>query len=312
MTSAAPRAETALPTRAQDTHRGTSPPSDVGSGDELHSLIASYNDVTERLKRSHEMLVREVVRLRRQLEAKDRELARRERLAALGEMAAGVAHEIRNPLAAIALYASVLERDLDGQTSALKVLSRIREGVCRVEHIVSDTLAFSRGSEPRIERVSLEHVVRRAVLQCSHAPEAAHSCGGDGPVRGAVVEIDSSVRGTPLECDAGQIEQALANVIANAMEASGSGGHVRVWCPPTDRHHVELRVDDDGPGVREEHAGRVFDPFFTTKEQGTGLGLTIVHRIVESHGGRAWLANRVEGGASFHLVLPAGGRRGTC
>lgn len=264
--------------------------------DELTTVLKKYNDVTERLKHSHELLADEVGRLRGELAEKNRELARRERLAALGEMAAGVAHEIRNPLGGIGLYASLLERDLDGMPTPQRTARRIGEEVRHVESIVVDILAFASGADPNTQHVRLAEVLDSALTQvASRARELG-------------VEIDVDLRLTQVElfCDAGQIERALLNILRNALDAAGRSG--RVWVrageDSMDEGLVAIVVEDNGPGISADRLHKVFNPFFTTKASGTGLGLAIVHRIAESHGGSVIAGNRKGGGAAFVLLLP--------
>ncbi len=263
---------------------------------DLASIVRAYSDVTERLKQSHELLRREVCRLHDELHEKNKELARRERLAALGEMAAGVAHEIRNPLGGIGLYANLLEKDLSDRPEQAEVVRKIRVGVRNLESIVGDILAFAGGQEPCRHPASLGPILDDALTQVS-------------PMAGArriTIEIDPSLQNQLIEVDARQIERALLNLLFNALDAVGQGGHVWVNAalPHSDDEFVHLSIEDDGAGLPNELLHRVFNPFFTTKENGTGLGLAIVHRIVESHGGRITAGNRPDGGAKFVLSLP--------
>ena len=263
---------------------------------DLVAVLRAYNDVTERLKKSHEALAREVCRLRDELADKNRELRRRERLAALGEMAAGVAHEIRNPLGGIGLYASLLERDLDDRPEQRRIAQRIGAGVQSLESIVRDTLSFAGDAEPRIGLHKLGCLLD-AVLERV------------GPVlRGRSVEITvgKGLDELALRCDGGQVERALLNLVLNATDVAGTKG--RVWIQREDADECDgficLAVEDDGPGIDPAMRERIFHPFFTTKDHGTGLGLAIVHRIAEAHGGRAWATARSGGGASIRLTLP--------
>lgn len=269
----------------------------VVSESELATIIQTYNDVTERLKRSHEVLGREVCRLREELQEKNRELERRERLAALGEMAAGVAHEIRNPLGAIGLYASLLERDLTDRPAQLEIAKRIGVGVRKLESVVGDTLTFAAGAEPNRGVVRLTDVVESVLTQTAPQAQALE----------ATIDVDEQLVPVRLLCDAGQLERLLLNLVFNALDAAGPQG--RVWIragrirPADDL--FPLVVADDGPGIDPTIAPRVFNPFFTTKNNGTGLGLAIVHRIVEAHGGSIVVGHRDGGGAVFTVRLPA-------
>ncbi|MFH1110359.1 MAG: ATP-binding protein [Planctomycetota bacterium] len=263
---------------------------------DLVTILQTYNDVTERLKRSHETLLDEVARLREELHEKNRELQRRERLAALGEMAAGVAHEIRNPLGGIGLYSSLLERDLVDRPAEREIARRISAGVQNLENIVRGVLSFAGDAEPRFADISLATVLESALLQTTPQASALE----------AYIDVDPRLAGVELWCDAGQVERALLNLLFNALDAAGSKG--RVWVRLGDRDEpdglVPVVVEDDGPGIALDCLQRVFNPFFTTKDHGTGLGLAIVHRIAEAHGGCVRAGNRVGGGARFVLSLP--------
>jgi len=263
---------------------------------ELVRVLRLYNDVTDRLKQSHEALAAEVCRLREELNEKNRELLRHERLAALGQMAAGVAHEIRNPLGGIGLYASLLDRDLAHAPQQRRLVRKISDGVENVEGIVRDILAFAGGSAPRMQVVEIGRVIEGAVAA---AAPTLHS-------RAVQIEIDAG-RDTKVNCDPGQIERAVLNLLLNAIDAAGTGGHV--WVDLADargtEYAVSIIVEDDGPGIPSDQLHRIFDPFFTTKETGTGLGLSIVHRIADEHGGRITAGNSDRGGARMVLTLPA-------
>lgn len=266
------------------------------SQEDLATMIASYNDVTDRLKRSHEMLGREVCRLREQLDEKNKELARRERLVALGEMAAGVAHEIRNPLGAIGLYASLLERDLEDRPEQLDIVRRMSVGVRNLESIIGDILSFAGGAEPHPQVVRLGEVLDSALTQT--APQAR--------ALNVAVEVDPALCDVVLTCDPGQVERALLNLVFNALDAVGDGG--RVWIRAgesrVETDLFSILVEDNGGGIDPKLVQRVFNPFFTTKDSGTGLGLAIVHRIAESNGGCISAGNRKGGGAAMSLSLP--------
>lgn len=277
-----------------------------GGRQDLVDMIQRYNDVTDRLKESHELLRREVCRLREELQAKNEELARRERLAALGEMAAGVAHEIRNPLGGIRLYTSLLEKDLHETPAALQVVKKINAGVCTMESIVGDILAFSGDAPPDCGPVHTEDVVQAALI---HADALRHQL--DARIEFNATNAGSSHQGDDsvvVMGDAAQLERAVLNLVLNALDAAGRGGRVWIRCSQqTGRRGVRvgvITVEDDGPGVSPDVARRVFNPFFTTKASGTGLGLAIVHRIAEMHGGTIRIASRRDGGASFSLHVP--------
>jgi len=285
---------------ATATAKATTRPKSIGAGPEdeadLVAILQVYNEVTERLKRSHEALAGEVCRLRDELHEKNLELARRERLSALGEMAAGVAHEIRNPLGGIGLYASVLDRDLVDHPVQQDIARRIGAGVQNVENIVRDILAFAGGAPPKFERVSLGGILDSAISKT--APQAR--------VHRVAIEVDPLLRSAVLAVDARQVERALLNLFFNALDAAGADGRVWIRCGNgrSDVGMLEIVVEDNGPGIDTECLHKIFNPFFTTKDGGTGLGLAIVHGIAESHGGCVRAGSRIGGGASFVLTLP--------
>lgn len=278
---------------------------------ELFTILQTHHDVTERLKRSHETLLAEVARLHEKLHEKERGLQRRERLAALGERAAGMAHEIRNPLGGIGLYASLLERDLIDRPGERDVARRISAGVQKLENMVRNILSFAGDGEPRLTHVLMANVLDSVLSQSAPRVSALD----------VVMRVDGQLAAVELWCDAGQVERALLNLIYNALDAAGNSGNVWVRLGERGLSHdlfaptlkgagasgdlVPIVVEDDGPGIASGCLQRVFDPFFTTKDHGTGLGLAIVHRIAEAHDGCVRAGNRVGGGACFVLSLPA-------
>ncbi|MFQ5489581.1 MAG: sensor histidine kinase [Phycisphaerae bacterium] len=262
---------------------------------EFTAIISSYNEVTERLKQAHDHLTLQVMRLREQLEEKNRELARKQRLASLGEMAAGVAHEIRNPLAGIQLFASMLEDDLSDRPSSQELAVKISHGVRSLDGIVGDILAFAGEVEGRLEPVDLWAVVE----------EVLELAGPQQKARAAVIHVEPARFRVRVQAHAVQLCRALLNLVFNALEAVDEGGQVWLDCQPAAGGGVGLTVADDGPGVPAELRQRVFDPFYTGRDSGTGLGLAIVHRIAESHGGGVRVSDRPGGGALFEMTLQA-------
>lgn len=262
--------------------------------EELGRIILAYSEVTERLQQSHHQLTRTVESLREELGEKNRLLERKNRLEALGEMAAGLAHEIRNPLGGIQLYASMLGKDLADRQDALVVVRKISAGVKRLEALVSQVLQFTRDLRVNLQRADLAAVVEQSVELASKAMhDRAVRCEINGPLT-LLVMID------PL-----LIGQAILNLLLNAAEAIEQGGTVCVqFGPPgsqSDGKQFHLIVSDTGPGIAPDALERVFNPFFTTKETGTGLGLAIVHRIIEAHDGTIVASNGAGGGARFDI-----------
>ena len=290
--------------------------SGVTAGD-LAELMASFSEVTTKLETTHQHLKEEVARLNEELREKDEQLSRSRRLAALGEMAAGIAHEIRNPLGSIGLYAGMLVDDLPEGKAPRATAEKIAGGVRRLDEIVCDVLAFSRELRVRPAPCEVEALFDDALEAC-FGPRDRREGGLPGVARedGGAPEI---------VCDAALVQQALVNLIRNASEATadrGAGGgltlgaRIEPGCGKRRRGAV-LWVRDTGPGIEASVIDRMFNPFFTTRETGTGLGLAIVHRIVDAHGGRVEVFNNADrgGGAGatveLHLPQPAAGRNGS-
>jgi signal transduction histidine kinase len=261
--------------------------------EELGRIIRAYNDVTEKLQQSHAQLQQTVQSLRNELSEKNRQLERRQRLAALGEMAAGMAHEIRNPLGGIQLYASLLARDVNEMPPSLQLVEKISAGAKRLEAVVSQVLHFTREIEAHPAPSDLAELVDETLeLAAARAPSQAVRCVGQGP-RPMAVRIDPLLLG-----------QAALNLVINAVEAVGAEGLVEVsWTAADPPRQFCLRVRDSGPGIAPNLLDRVFNPFFTTKASGTGLGLAIAHRIVEAHEGTISVSNSEEGGAVFEVRI---------
>jgi two-component system, NtrC family, sensor histidine kinase PilS len=234
-----------------------------------------------------------------QLRAMEERVALSERLADLGELAAGLAHELRNPLASMMGSVELLRGALLGTDDRRLLDIVLREGG-RLEHLVTDFLAFARPSPPRREPFDLAALVAEALEAFEHDPAA------DG------VELQRELEPTPAVGDPDQIRQVLWNLLLNAAQAlqvaSAPGtdrGRVRVACRPRVDGGAELVVEDDGPGIAMADQEKLFTPFFTTKPYGTGLGLATVHRIVDAHGGSLTVESAPGKGARFTAWLPA-------
>ncbi|MFG0285465.1 MAG: sensor histidine kinase [Phycisphaerales bacterium JB039] len=265
---------------------------------DLAELIAAFNEVTARLEQSHESLQREVARLQRELQEANTLVERSRRLAALGEMAAGIAHEVRNPLASIALYAEMLRSDLPAASEESELAGRIGDSVRALDAVVGDVLAFAREIRPRLAPVETEALLLRAAGAC------------EGLAGQLQVRLDVRCpRGSAAECvcDGALAQQALVNLVRNGIQAAAERGRTVTLSAhaPAPGDEIALRVDDTGPGVPPEAIERMFNPFFTTRATGSGLGLAIVHRITDAHGGRVVVHNKSGGaGAIVELCLP--------
>lgn len=223
-----------------------------------------------------------------------RELERLERLAAIGRVAAGVAHEIRNPLGGIELYVSSLLSSIKDEKS-LRWLGDIREAVTRMKRILSDLLLFAREESLQLQPLALDEIAREAV---TFARERCKD-------QGAIIELESSDKSLLVSGDSIRLRQVIDNLLANASEAISPGGKILVRCRREGAQAV-LTVLDDGPGIPDDTAGRIFDPFFTTRNTGTGLGLAISLKLVQTMGGTLTIIPSDLGGAGFRLALPLG------
>jgi signal transduction histidine kinase len=237
-----------------------------------------------------------------QLEERER---LRDRLAALGEMAAAIAHEVKNPLAGIEVMAGLLRRRLAGQTEAQATLTDIINEAKMANAIVIEVLDFVRPIRLQVEPVPVARVLHDAV----HGAEAMV------PRRGTALRIDVPDSLPAIEGDAGQLRQLFTNLVSNAFEALDGRGTVTLTAQyvPGDEGlgdtlasmpTVVVDVADDGAGIADDLQDRIFNPFFTTKPRGSGLGLAIVRKIVDAHDGRISVASPPSGGARFRVVLP--------
>jgi signal transduction histidine kinase len=219
------------------------------------------------------------------------QLVQRERLAAIGELAAVVAHEVRNPLGVIFNSVGALKRLGPGVGSLETVVRILEEEAVRLNHIVSDLLDFARPKQPQLQPERLDAVLDDAVRV---AVEGTRQ-----------VELIRDVApGIPLVCmDARLVRQALLNVAINAVQAMPSGGRLLVSATLEGRT-ARVRIRDTGEGIPPEIRPRIFEPFFTTRPRGTGLGLAVVKRIIEGHGGAVEVTTEVGQGTSFDIILP--------
>jgi signal transduction histidine kinase len=220
-------------------------------------------------------------------------MKRIERLSAVGQLSAGLAHEIRNPLASIAGAAGILRRNDNLDAKYLKCIEIITHECQRLDDLLTNFLNFARPRPPRLRNMRLEDSLENVAALASHG------------VRGKTVHC---IKQTPadlpiVECDPEQLEQVLLNLMINAIEASPDGETVTLSAEEEDGK-VAVRVIDNGHGVAPAHVDRLFDPFFTTKEHGTGLGLPVAHQIMTQMGGMLRAERNPDRGMTFSVVLP--------
>jgi len=228
-------------------------------------------------------------------------LQRRDRLAAMGEMVGRIAHEIRNPLGSIELFASMLRRDLQQQEGLRGYADHICSAVQLLDRLLSNLLLYTKPDCSRAAWHGTESLLEDALTLAAGVIAKAHL-----DIR---LHVESSAE--RLWCDASQLKQALLNLILNAVQAMPEGGTLTLSASSSGSEKAEgaglrIAVSDTGCGIPAAHRSRVFDPFFTTRDEGTGLGLAIVHAIVEAHRGRIDVESEPGTGTRFTMILPAG------
>ena len=251
--------------------------------DEIGDLGRNFNQMVEQLRESRQ----EIERLHRT------QMSRAEHLATLGELATGLAHEIRNPLAGIAGVIEIISRDLPASSPARMVVKDVRQEIARINHIVTDLLQTARPHPPKVRKSDLNTTVEHAVML--------------GRQQALAKSIDISLHKDPslpeVEHDSDQIHQVLLNLLLNALQAIDGNGKVAVTIERRGKTAV-IEVADNGRGITPDHLPNIFRPFFTTKGEGTGLGLSLARRIVEDHQGRIDVTSTVGKGTTFAVVLP--------
>ena len=251
--------------------------------DEIGDLGRDFNDMVAQLKSSRE----EIQRLHQT------QMSRAEHFATLGELAAGLAHEIRNPLAGIAGVIEIVSRDLPPHSPARSVIKDAKEEAVQINRILTDLLDTARPKPPQFRisdlRATAEHAVMFARQQAV--------------TKRIMVELDVIGTIPPVEHDPAQINQVLLNLLLNAIQSMEHPGTIRVSLE-NDEDAVLIAVADEGKGILPENLPNIFRPFFTTKGHGTGLGLSLARRIVEGHGGQIEVTSEVGKGSRFTIRLP--------
>ncbi len=248
-----------------------------GSG-ELAELGHSFNKLAETLNSTQQ------------------ELLHKERLASMGQLAAGVAHEINNPLGTILLFSDMLYKETSRDDPRSKDLKMIVDETNRCKNIVADLLNFSRQQEVLAQDIDVNALISSVIEVVEHQP-----------IFESVNFVKHLAPDLPaIQADPAQLEQVFVNLINNAAEAMGDGGTISLTTRPIDGSFVEIKVSDTGCGIPEENLGKLFTPFFTTKAlgKGTGLGLSIVYGIIKMHKGQITAQSEVGQGTTFTITLP--------
>lgn len=243
---------------------------------ELSGLVVTFHDLSE---------IRKL----------EEQVRRHDRLAALGRMSAGVAHEIRNPLGIIRGSAQLLQKRFGALPGEEGLSEFIIEEVNRLSRVVNDFLMFARPPIPERDEVEVDSLIEQiASYGVTHEPDSISSA--------ILTEV---APGLPhIAVDRGLCREAFLNLILNAQEAMPNGGSITIRARRWDVDSVAIEVIDEGEGIEKDLLDRIFDPFYTSKDSGTGLGLSLVHQIVSSHGGRIEVESAPERGSLFRVIFP--------
>lgn len=295
----------------------------VHSDDEIGDLAASFNKMTEELGRARDDLTQWAQTLEDKVEQKTDELRRAlsnmvqmEKMASLGKLSASVAHELNNPLAGILAYAKLLKKKVAKSGQQLGALGQgfspenlkeindeltmIADESARCGSIVNNLLLFSRQKVGEFQRQNVAPIIEQSLKLIAHHLTMSN------------VKCEVTLPSTPIEiiCDAEQIEQALIALEINAIEAMPEGGNLKIELESVQGGNaIQIKVVDTGVGISAEDLDHVFEPFFTTKKdgKGTGLGLAVVHGVVERHNGRIEVESKLNFGTAFTITLPVRG-----
>jgi two-component system, NtrC family, sensor histidine kinase HydH len=256
-------------------------------------LTGIYTDRERCRRQKHQQIAEELSGVYEKLQTNFEGMKRAERLSAIGQLSAGLAHEIRNPLASIAGAASILRRNQPADAKASKCIDIIESECKRLNGLLTTFLNFARPRPPNLQAVSIDSMLDSVVTLAQHAVgqkriDFRRRVGPDLP---------------PLECDPEQMIQVLLNLVINATEASGEGAAVTLAAEQAG-DAVRIQVIDEGSGVAPQDIDKLFDPFFTTKETGTGLGLPVAHQIVGQMGGSLTAHRNSGGGMTFSIAFP--------
>lgn len=256
--------------------------------DEVGQLMGSFNSMVDNLETTKSELEKYHFQ----------QMERADRLAAVGEMATGIAHEIKNPLAGISGAISVLADDYEKEDPRRDIVSKVLEQINRLDKTATDLLAFGRPGKPEFNFVDINDLLKKTLFFVVQHPEA-------GNVE-RILELTRDL--PPVWIDIKQIQQVFFNIIINAIQAMPEGGLLTLMTDQVKRGEndfVRVTMSDTGKGIAPEVLKKIFTPFFTTKTQGTGLGLPICRQLIEHHHGIIEVESQLRQGTTFRILLPA-------
>jgi signal transduction histidine kinase len=257
----------------------------ITSKDEIGELSTSFNNMAGELKERESSLKKA-----------QHALVQSEKMAAVGTLSAGLAHEVKNPLSAVLGYAQLSKRKLDQPEALLKHLDTIETETRRCNEIIGNLMQFSRQEKGEHSEISVNEVVQKSIAIVDHQLSLKD------------VRIGSELAKDipPISGNANQLQQVLMNLMINAQQAIGDGGGTVDLATFVEGESVFITVSDTGPGIDKDVAAKIFEPFFTTKPagQGTGLGLSVTYGIIQDHSGDISVKRADSGGAKFVIKLP--------
>jgi len=278
---------------------------------EIGTLSASLSRMTDRLREDQkqiEQYVHSLEESNRQLKKAQDEVLCSEKLASVGKLAAGVAHEIGNPIGIILGYIEVLRHNMSQHKENLDTLRRIENEIMRIDKTIRELLCFSHPRKVSLHPIQVNPLIKETASLISHQKA----------FRSIELELKLQEKLPPIMADEQQFQQVMINLFINAMDAMPNGGKLTITSEqqsdvtnlshaPSNLSGVKITVRDTGRGIKREHLNRVFDPFYTTKDpgKGTGLGLSVCLRIVESFGGTISVTSSPDKGTIFTTILPA-------
>jgi len=250
-------------------------------------------DRRRRQRMELEATSQQLAKVNRDLQDSFEQIRRADRLSAIGQLSASLAHEIRNPLASIDGAANLLESPQTPEETRRGAFAVIHKEIRRLNRLLTNLLDFARPRQPEFQMVDPARLIDSIITLAGHSAEH----------KGITIRKDVSDSAPPFECDPEQMKQVILNLAINAVQAMASSGEIVVSARPGNAS-VVIAVRDQGSGIDEENIERIFNPFFTTKDAGTGLGLSVVHQIVTQHGGTVKVDRNSDRGMTFSVIVP--------
>jgi signal transduction histidine kinase len=268
----------------------------IEGGDISIRFPAERKDELGDLGMSLNSMLKEIGKMRHDLESCHvEEMQKVEKMATIGELAAAIAHEIKNPLAGISGAIQVFSEEFPPDDPRLEIIAEVQNEISRLDKAVRDLLSFARPPKPHLTKTPIDSLIERAVnLVMTQAKKQK-----------VEVNIISLEQPPEVNVDLEQMQQVFLNVLINALHSMPGGGNLTIttYVRP-EKNEAEVSVADTGPGISQENIKNIFKPFFTTKHTGTGLGLAISKKIMDNHNGDIIVESKVGAGSNFRIILP--------